>query len=657
STVAIRASGDGMYTVEWNDGSSWITTDVTEYNLKNGATIRFLVKNQTTTDMYVGNHLVQADIPQRYSQHFTKLGFDLGNSMTGSFTLDNIVVTTDTTIETLPEPEPDPDLPENSVSTTDTPTVGAPTVAKEDFDLYLAIGQSNMAGRASLEKEDKISLPNTYLLNADDNWETAQAQYVDGKWCGFNRYSTVRKTEAAQGLSPAFYFAKTVSESVGAEGKKIGIISNARGDTSIEAWQKGFTHDSKDFDLYEEAVRRAKIAMESGTLKGIIWHQGCANISSTPASYIEKFQTLVNDLRTDLGVADLPIIIGEIPGFGDTSAKIESRMNFNKNCIAQIPSYVDNCYAVSSAGSRDIGDKTHFDNASQKCMGTLYGECALEKIYGYPKAELNTVPLRNISGNSSALKAAEGVADIHSWADSESYWSASAGDSFSADFAQPVTVKEIKSYFRNPYNYVAQYKIYLINGDSRTLVSDNSAITSYPYIGADGAVVDDIEDTYAEGIVVEITGGADIDGASVADIIGCHEFEVRTADAISATSVSFYGYSGSADISIQDADKLTVKADSADGIEKIDVYFNDVLETTLTEAPYEIDISTLGVSATDIRVVAQSYSGDTAEASLELNISSRFLASIFEDSTLEIDASGKTASGIATYSQRGYVKT
>ena len=657
--IAIRSAGDGLYTVEWHDNSAWNKDDTTTYNLVDGAKFRFVVKNQNAVDVYIGNKLVQADIPSRKNTPFTALTFEMGNSAIGSITLDNIVVTTDTTIEQLPEPEPEPE-PEpdigNGVTTSDTPIVGAPDVAKEDFDLYLAIGQSNMAGRAPVEEQDRISIPNAYLLNGEDEWESAQAQYVDDKWCGFNRYSTVRKTGATQGINPAFYFAKTVSESIGGENKKIGIINNARGDTSIEAWQKGYTHSSKDFDLYEEAVRRAKTAMEKGTLRGIIWHQGCANITSDASSYIQKFVALAENLRSDLGIENLPIIIGEIPGFGDTETKIANRMNFNKNCIAKIPAAVDNCWYVSSAGSRDIGDKTHFDTASQRRLGTLYAEVALNKIYGFSEESLNTVPLTANIADNNAAAATDGVADIHSWGDDISYWGGIAGSVWTADFAQQVNVEKIKAYFRNPYNYVAQYKIYLGNEGSWTLVSDNSGITDYPYIDKNGAVIDDVENIVADSIKVEITGGVDIDGLDFEDVIGCHEFEVLTSDDISATVVSFDGYAGSADISVADADTITVNASSPDGIKNVKIYFDGELTYTLTEAPYEIDISGLGVSTTEIRAVAESNSGKIAEAVLNLNITSNFLAATFEDSDFVLDSATMTKSGIVMNSQRGYVK-
>ena len=155
-------------------------------------------------------------------------------------------------------------------------------------------------------------------------------------------------------------------------------------------------------------------------------------------------------------------------------------------------------------------------------------------------------------------------------------------NTFTAEFAKPVRVKKIKSYFRNPYNYVARYKIYLISGDNRTLVADNSGITSYHYIAYDGAVTDDIEDIIADGVVVEITGGVDIDGNATSDIIGCHEFQVLTDDKVNCgynqITVDTEGYNEETNILSGDSISLFALV-KGDGVIAVAQYgAGDVLE-------------------------------------------------------------------------------
>ncbi len=659
--VAIKPQADqnNRIIVEWHDGSAWHTDDKTLYGSPDGSNIKLVIHGREKMDLYIDNTLVRADIPQRPNNLFTTLRFELSQWTKGAFYLDNVLLTTNTTVEGEDPPQP-PEI-ENAVTASDVPTVGAPQVGKENFELYLAIGQSNMAGRAPLEAEDRIYIPNAYLFNGDGQWETAQAQYTNGKWQGMNRYSTVQKTGSLQGLSPAFCFAKTVAEQVGSEQKKIGIISNARGDTSLAQWQKGYTATGtkEDFDLYEEAVSRARAAMEKGTLKGIIWHQGCADLGTDPTAYVNTFKQMVENLRSDLGVADLPIIIGEIPGYGSNETTVGNRMRFNQQVIAKLPEAVDNCWAVSSAGSRDIGDRTHFDAASQRRLGSLYGQTTLERIYGIQPEQYNLVPLENVKasvGSDSAGYAADGIASVQTWDNASTYWTGAAGAAWEAEFGGELTLTELRSYFRDPYNYVVQYKIYLKQNGTWNLAFDHSGITAYEKVDINGAVVDVFETpAAAEAVRIEVTGIRDYAGAA-ANVMGSHEFAVYTSDIIQGTRVSFRGYTSEAEIPVNDAKSIELSAASPSGIRDIKVYANGALLQVLTAAPYVLDISQLGIGRTELRAVAEANDGTTAEAVLTLTIAGMLDHALVEDSTFEVEAGTNLKSGIVMYPQRGYVK-
>ena len=130
------------------------------------------------------------------------------------------------------------------------------------LDLYLCIGQSNMAGRGKLSPEVMDTLQNVYLLNADGQFEPAVNP--------LNRYSTIGKGLSWQQVGPAYGFAKTMAT----KKHPVGLIVNARGGSSIRSWVKNAKQSG---GYYDEAIRRAKEAMKYGTLKAIIWHQGEAD--------------------------------------------------------------------------------------------------------------------------------------------------------------------------------------------------------------------------------------------------------------------------------------------------------------------------------------------------------------------------------------------
>ena len=148
----------------------------------------------------------------------------------------------------------------------------------DSLDIFLLVGQSNMAGRAPIEPVDSDSLDGVYLFNGF-NWEKAANP--------LNKYSTVRKDIALQRLGPGYSFAKKLSS---VTGRKIGLVVNALGGTSIAQWQKGYSWQS-DFDLFEQALSQVEMTGGKALIKGIIWHQGESD-QNNPTIYMDDINML-----------------------------------------------------------------------------------------------------------------------------------------------------------------------------------------------------------------------------------------------------------------------------------------------------------------------------------------------------------------------------
>jgi hypothetical protein len=210
--------------------------------------------------------------------------------------------------------------------------------------IYLLIGQSNMAGRAPITDKESGPIKGCFLLNGEDAWEAAENP--------LNRYSTIRKGLDMQKLNPGYGFAEAMIEKNSKT--SIGLVVNAKGGSKIEEWSKGTK-------FYAEAIRRTKEAQKTGTLKGILWHQGESN-EGNPDGYLEKLTTLITDLRKDLDMPDLPFVAGQVnnvPAINDQ--------------IAKLPKSLPATGFVSSDGLKAM-DRWHFDNASMKLLGTRYAE-------------------------------------------------------------------------------------------------------------------------------------------------------------------------------------------------------------------------------------------------------------------------------------------
>ena len=227
------------------------------------------------------------------------------------------------------------------------------TITKEELEIFLALGQSNMAGRAEIgENTDEIN--GAYLLNSEDVWIPAVNP--------MNLYSNIRKEADMQKLGPAYSFAKTISSYTD---KPVCIIANARGGTSITAFSEGG-------EYYQAMMNRIKKANEFGTVKAVIWHQGESN-SSNFGSYLGILNTLVMDIREAVD-NDFFFLAGQLGGWG---TKYEL---FNEN-LTNIKTSVENADYVINDRLWHIGDETHFNTPSQILLGSRYAQKVLEKVY------------------------------------------------------------------------------------------------------------------------------------------------------------------------------------------------------------------------------------------------------------------------------------
>lgn len=235
-------------------------------------------------------------------------------------------------------------------------------VRGKKLDLFLLIGQSNMAGRGPIRQSEMDTLGNVYLFTGT-GWEAAANP--------LNRYSTVRKSLSIQQVGPGYSFAKELAQCTG---RKIGLVVNARGGTRIEWWEKGYS-GSHDYDLYENTVSQMRKAAKYGHLKGIIWHQGEGNQGNSGA-YMALLKQLINDLRSDLG-RNVYFVAGELGKWRNSSLKI------NK-VIRSVPLEIENSgYAATDGLTPLRGDSTnpHFDTRSQLILGKRYANRVLVDVY------------------------------------------------------------------------------------------------------------------------------------------------------------------------------------------------------------------------------------------------------------------------------------
>ena len=250
-----------------------------------------------------------------------------------------------------------------------------------EYDVFLLIGQSNMSGSGIMLPEDTVYvLPGTWLLNEEGVPEPAVGSLT--------RYSSVRKKTYKPRIGPGNSFGPAVAR---ATGRKVLLVVNALGGSSIRFWQKDSPVTTEklsvgygELQLYAEAVRRTKQALRHGSLKAILWQQGEADARTRRDVYMGMLARMVADLRKDLDAPNVPFIAGELgywkPNF----------VEFNK-LIRTISDVIPNSAWRSAEGAemRSNAEDPHFSRTGHILLGERYAEIVLRMCYPGIAAEAN----------------------------------------------------------------------------------------------------------------------------------------------------------------------------------------------------------------------------------------------------------------------------
>ncbi len=216
----------------------------------------------------------------------------------------------------------------------------------------LAIGQSNMAGRGFMNCEGLIENSKILVLR-------------NGIFRPMSR--PVNPDRPFSGVSLTESFADEYSKDHG--DVEVGIIPCADGGTCLDQWQVGSL-------LYDNAVNCAKLAMRTSHIVAVLWHQGESDCHSHRAPfYEEKCRKIMESLRKDLSLGDVPLIMG---GLGDYLVNYKGGTpceQFYKQINASIEALskkLPKCAYVSAEGLTPNSDNLHFNTSSLYEFGRRY---------------------------------------------------------------------------------------------------------------------------------------------------------------------------------------------------------------------------------------------------------------------------------------------
>lgn len=225
----------------------------------------------------------------------------------------------------------------------------------KELDIYLLIGQSNMAGRGEVESQDRKKHPRVWALDKENQWVLAQDPiHFDKKMAGVGPGRTFGIEMAAHSRSA-----------------KIGLIPCAVGGTSIRMWQPGGFDMKTEVHPYDDMLVRLKIAMKRGTVKGVIWHQGEADGKmGERGKYEPALIELIERVRTECGDPELPFVVGQLGQFkGRPWSEGRKQVDAAHQAVAEKLVKVG---FASSEGLKDKGDQTHFSAEAARELGKRF---------------------------------------------------------------------------------------------------------------------------------------------------------------------------------------------------------------------------------------------------------------------------------------------
>nr|WP_295929462.1 sialate O-acetylesterase [uncultured Dyadobacter sp.] len=236
----------------------------------------------------------------------------------------------------------------------------------ERMDLYLLIGQSNMAGRGQTDEASHPNSQKIWAIDRQNQWKMAADALHSDK-------------PAVVGVGPGLTFAQTVLARH--PDRPIGLIPCAVGGSGIDDWKPGAKHEQTGIYAYDEMLARVMEAQKHGTIKGIIWHQGESDSSPEKVKvYATKLEAFFARLRKDTHTENVPLVLGTLGDFYVAGHAEAANVN---QIITDYAKNHRHTYLASASGLVHKGDDTHFDTKSARELGKRYAEAFLKSEAGH----------------------------------------------------------------------------------------------------------------------------------------------------------------------------------------------------------------------------------------------------------------------------------
>lgn len=255
-----------------------------------------------------------------------------------------------------------------------------------NLHIYLAFGQSNMAGQSMITKKDLVQNPRFLVLRTVE---------YSGQSIGEFYPAVPPLGHSGTRVGILDFFGRAMVEAL-PDSIKVAVATVALGGQSIDMFDK---------DRYQEYVQKAtssgnnwwvpffeeygsnpykrlvevgKIAKTKGVIKGILFHQGEAD--AYRGDWPTQVKKVYNDLMTDLQLdsTKVPFLMGEF-----VSTEEGGQMGWRNSTVAKVASMIPNGHLISSKACPSMYEPLailHFSREGYEILGKRYASMMLRLL-------------------------------------------------------------------------------------------------------------------------------------------------------------------------------------------------------------------------------------------------------------------------------------
>ena len=256
----------------------------------------------------------------------------------------------------------------------------------KNLHIYLAFGQSNMSGQATVTDADRIPDQRFLVLRAANHSNQKVGEFYP---------AAPPMGHSASKVGIADIFGRTMVANL-PDSITVAVANIAIGGQSIDLFDKdrntAYVQNAKakndtwwiqylneyGGDVYKRIIEMGEIAKQKGVIKGLLFHQGEADYQMS--DWPSRVKKVYDDIIADLGLdpTKVPILVGEL-----ATTAAGGDLGWRNTAVAEVADLIPNGHLISAEGCPALKEPNytlHFTREGYETFGKRYAEKMLELL-------------------------------------------------------------------------------------------------------------------------------------------------------------------------------------------------------------------------------------------------------------------------------------